>query len=353
MHTSPLYARSPTVASHHDIYTLQIASIKGQIEAAHAEQVFSRLQPVIPNCLNLIYQGKILRDEETLSGCGVTEGTFMVPMIDNAKYKKAKAAQEGEAPTAGKAEATPVGGAPAAKTPAAPVKASEGAKDGPEEKEVAMEGVSAGKASSAGPAEAEAGNVADAATNAASELATGDSLNARIEQIMEMGFPREEVERALRAAFNNPDRAVEYLMTGIPEGILGGAGAVVAGTQAGTGGAAGEGQEQILGQAPAAQTATDQPFNMFAPAQGGAGAGGNPSALASLRSNPQFQTLRALVQQNPQLLQPMLVELGRADPDLLTTVCWFWPFLWWSRCQWKSLHLLLSSDRFTHHTLYS
>jgi UV excision repair protein RAD23 len=60
-----------------------------------------------------------------------------------------------------------------------------------------------------------------------------------------------------------------------------------------------------------------QPFNMFAPQQ--AGAQGDNS-LAALRNNPQFQTLRALVQQSPQLLQPMLQELGKNNPGLLTRI---------------------------------
>jgi hypothetical protein len=40
-----------------------------------------------------------------------------------------------------------------------------------------------------------------------------------IDDVMTMGYPREEVIRACQAAFFNADRAVEYLCTGIPEGL--------------------------------------------------------------------------------------------------------------------------------------
>lgn len=54
----------------------------------------------------------------------------------------------------------------------------------------------------------------DAYGQAASSLVAGNNLDGAIQQILDMGggtWDRETVVRALRAAFNNPERAVEYL----------------------------------------------------------------------------------------------------------------------------------------------
>jgi hypothetical protein len=50
--------------------------------------------------------------------------------------------------------------------------------------------------------------------NAASNLLSGGNLDSMINQRMEMGggsWDRDKVQGALRAAYNNPERAVEYL----------------------------------------------------------------------------------------------------------------------------------------------
>jgi UV excision repair protein RAD23 len=243
--------------------------------------------------MNIISQGKILKDDTTLKDNNVTDKGFCVVM---AIKKKKPAPEPANATTVTTtAEQPPSTEAPPPSNTTAATAAQQQPTSTPP----------------APPAPAAATEAVNYST-AASELVTGEALEHKIAGIVEMGFPREEVVKAMRAAFNNPERAVEYLMTGIPEGLV--APPVAAPPAAG----GGDGQAQ---QAAAVPVVSEQPFNMFAPAPaGGAPAAAAGGPLAHLRSNPQFQALRALVQQQPELLQPMLQELGRNSPALLEQI---------------------------------
>ncbi|KAK9831333.1 hypothetical protein WJX81_003122 [Elliptochloris bilobata] len=251
----------------------------------------------------IIYQGKVLKDDTTLADNGVSETGFMVVMVTKAKAPalKAEAAPApaaAAAPAAELAEAQPAPAAPAA--PAVPAAAA------PE------------PAATAG-----AAGTADAYSATASQLSVGAALENHINQICEMGFDREEVKRAMRAAFNNPDRAVDYLMNGIPESAeppppvtAGPAAAVGGAASAPAPGAAPAGAEP----APVQSGPNAQPLDMFAPQPAGAAGGGQAGPLDFLRANPQFQALRAIVQSHPAILQPMLQELGKQNPELLSLI---------------------------------
>lgn len=134
---------------------------------------------------------------------------------------------------------------------------------------------------------------------------------------MTMGFERDQVLKALRAAFNNPDRAVEYLLTGIPE--------APAAPEAPAPAAQAEAMEAAMGQPPSVGGAAATPASIGAGALNlfpegipniEGGQDGDGHMLDFLRDNPQFQAIRVMVQGNPQILQPMLAELQRQNPQL-------------------------------------
>lgn len=111
-----------------------------------------------------------------------------------------------------------------------------------------------------------------------------------VNSICEMGFPREEVIRALKASFNNPDRAVEYLTNGIPDG------------------AGADADEEGIAATAGAGTTVEVPADL------------SDNPLAGLLASPQFMQFRLVVQQNPRLLGPLLEQIAQSTPDLFELI---------------------------------
>lgn len=152
----------------------------------------------------------------------------------------------------------------------------------------------------------------------------GNARAEAVENLMSMGFGRPEIDAAMRAAYYNPDRAVEYLLNGIPEDLqreqrqpaAQAAGSPAAGGNAepaSPGQGAGDDDNINLFEAAAAAGAGDRAGGLRPLPGGDAGGLGN---LDWLRNNPQFQQLRQVVQQQPQMLEPILQSVGAGNPQL-------------------------------------
>ncbi|XP_023119135.1 RAD23 homolog A, nucleotide excision repair protein b isoform X1 [Amphiprion ocellaris] len=150
---------------------------------------------------------------------------------------------------------------------------------------------------------------------AASILVTGPAYENLVSEIMSMGYEREQVVAALRASYNNPDRAVEYLLMGIP----------VEASELPR-------QEPVRQSAlpnpstPATQppqqppAASNRPVSASQPPTAGGGSVSTGNPLEFLRNQPQFQQMRQIIQQNPALLPALLQQLGRDNPQLLQQI---------------------------------
>lgn len=124
---------------------------------------------------------------------------------------------------------------------------------------------------------------------------------------MFQGIPENLQHEARPAA---PAQAATPAAAANPEGGDESVNLFEAAAQAGTGG---RGVAARGAGAGAAAGAGGDPF-------GGAAAGGAPAGglgnLDFLRNNPQFQQLRQVVQQNPQMLEPILQQVGAGNPQL-------------------------------------
>ncbi|XP_020266789.1 ubiquitin receptor RAD23b-like [Asparagus officinalis] len=244
----------------------------------------------------LIHSGKVLKDETTLEENQVSEDGFLVVMLSKNKTSAttgASSATQSKPVATGASSATQ----PAGTASSVPPTPSEVPTQTP-----ASENVVSGSSR---------GTEAPVYDEPASNLVPGNNLESMVHQLMDMGggnWDKDTVQRALRAAYNNPERAVEYLYSGIP--TLGEAAQAEGPNTTGT---AAEGD--TLSGLP-----NSAPLDMFpqgAPIVGGGASGGS---LDFLRNNEQFQTLRAMVQANPQILQPMLQELSKQNPQLLRLI---------------------------------
>lgn len=94
----------------------------------------------------------------------------------------------------------------------------------------------------------------------------------RVRDLMAMGYGEQEVRDALRASFNHPERAIEYLINGIPSQIGSDSSAATAGGQ-------------------------------------------TPEGIQSLVDSPSLNRVREMIREDPRFLDQVLERLAETDPE--------------------------------------
>jgi UV excision repair protein RAD23 len=251
--------------------------------------------------MKVIYSGKILQDDKTVESYSIQEKDFLVCLPAKGPKPAASASRAPSTPAARAPASTPAAPAPAAPAPAA----------------------ASTPAVPATPTPAGAGAGDQPAFGDPSTLTMGTDAENAINQMENMGFARADAERAMRAAFFNPDRAIEYLLSGIPEQPA----QEPQQQESPSRGTASDNEEAAAAAAALASAGEDGGFNMFeAAAQAGEGGGrggrgGEPLGnLDFLRNNPHFQQLRQLVQQQPHMLEPILQQVAAGNPQIAAMI---------------------------------
>uniref|UniRef100_A0A7I4Y6H4 UV excision repair protein RAD23 n=1 Tax=Haemonchus contortus TaxID=6289 RepID=A0A7I4Y6H4_HAECO len=239
--------------------TLTMSEVKKKIADEKGEDYAVELQ-------KLIYNGKILDDATTIEQVDIDPNKFVVVMLSR---RKAPEPAPNPATTSAPAGVQSSTSASVAAAPEPTVQAD------PQPRSKTTEAASSAPVPSAAaettpqPVQAQPAFTAD--------------QESSIEAISAMGYPRDQVIAALRAAYWNPDRAVEYLLTGIPDDEQ-------MPIEVG-----GEEEESEGGEVPASQ-------------------------LEALRNLPQMDELRNLVRSNPEILPSLIQQIAAVNPELMEII---------------------------------
>jgi len=272
---------------------ISVKDVKDKIQAEKGVEAF----PVEKQ--KLIYNGKVLENADPLSKYEINEKKFLVVMVPKPQAAPAKPAASTPTEAASKPEAA----ASEKKEEKMEVDKKEDVKEPEKKEEEKKKESSTPTTPSAAPAGGEAGlNTAD--------LVVGEDYNRMVQNIMDMGYGRDEVVAALTASFNNPDRAVEYLLTGIPPSLV---------TE---GSAAPAAQDAPPASDNAPSTPAQAAAAVAAAVEGGGGTAASDPAdpLAFLRNQDEFQQMKRLLQQNPSMLNALLQHIGQSNPELLQVI---------------------------------
>lgn len=249
-----------------------------------------------PELQQLIYAGRVLDNDAVLKTYSIDEKKFLVVMAKKVQPPPAAAAtvqtEEAKKTTTTAATTSATNEAKTATAESSQPKTEEKATTDKEQTSAstAAEPAAAVVTSAAEVQSSQSGNILDIA-DISPTAAANDSM---VQEIMSMGYPEAYVRRALLASFNNPDRAIEYLIEGIPD-------------------------------IPDMMASEQAPSALSNPADAAAAAvagipttGANP--LTFLREDPRFNQMRRVIRQRPELLTTVLARIGETNPALLAVI---------------------------------
>lgn len=275
---------------------IQVKNIKGEIVQVEAEpeelvlQLKGKIQAkmsVESENQKLIYKGKHLENNNSLKEYGIQDGDTIIVMM----LKKFTAQDPSLAEPPKTEPAKPTTTAQPAPKPTAPANPAQPANPPAQ-----------GGAPLFNP------NVAPPQPHPQldpnNEIVYGSSHKAEIlKELQEMGFTAAESEKALAAAFFNKDRAVDYLLNGIPANLQHHA------------------QQPAQGHPPAQPANPGQQAQPAQPAQPGQPAQipitqQQMEQIQQLIVSPEFENIRQQFLQNPQIIEQLMNFLQQNRPEL-------------------------------------